>query len=82
MERIRNLLEIYSAENPCHLLTLSDTSAARGGTVNLHGTCLFKNLPSIMRVDATTRHDDEPVGGMFAQLPQQRESLIGSGLLP
>ena len=82
MERIRNLLEIYSAENPCHLLTLSDTSAARGGTMNLHGTCLLKDLPSIMRVDATTRHDDEPVGGMFAQLPQQRESLIGSGLLP
>ena len=50
--------------------------------MNLHGTCLFKNLPSIMRVDATTRHDDEPVGGMFAQLPQQRDSLKGSGLLP
>ena len=42
----------------------------------------MKQYSTMMGSDATTRHDDEPVGGMFAQLPQQRESLIGSGLLP
>ena len=82
MERKQNLLEIHSTENPRHLLTLGDTCAARGGAVEIHGTRLFKDLPCIVRVDATARHDDEPVGSTFTQLPQHRDSLTGSGLLP
>ena len=78
---MRDQLEIHSTENPCHLLTLCDTCPARGGTMNLHGACLFKDLPGIVGVNTTTRHDEEPIGGTFTQLPQKRDSLIGSGLL-